>query len=158
MQGCRESHPSGTDGDGKTCGSAAQAQASARVDVPTAPHFFLQCGPRSPRCMYMCFFCENAWICARRTKHHDLASAIPDKKGGKKRERERGRQKRKQCKSETVVIFSTDLMFFELIRSLNFLSEGDEVWKCHVSTQNLWNSKCMVCVHPSRVCSERDSS
>ena len=29
------------------CGSLVKAQASARVDVPTAP-FFLQCGPRSP--------------------------------------------------------------------------------------------------------------
>ena len=33
----RESDPSGTEGDGRSCGSPAQTQASARVDVPTAP-------------------------------------------------------------------------------------------------------------------------
>ena len=39
MQVFLESDPSGTDGDGRSCGSLVQTQASARVDVPTAPHF-----------------------------------------------------------------------------------------------------------------------
>ena len=32
--------------------TGVKAQALAWVDVPTAPHFFLQCGLRSPRRMY----------------------------------------------------------------------------------------------------------
>ena len=39
VQVSRESDPCGTDGDGRSRGSPAQAQASARVDVPTAPLF-----------------------------------------------------------------------------------------------------------------------
>ena len=75
------------------CGSLAQAQASARVDAPTALHFFLQCGGRSPRRMYF-FSHESAWICARRTTDHDLVSVMQDKK-----ERKRNRKsKREKCK------------------------------------------------------------
>ena len=54
------------------------------------------------------FFDEKAWICARPTAHHDLASVIPDKKKEK--------EKKKKCKSETVVIFCRP-EFCELIKS-----------------------------------------
>ena len=49
----------------------------------------------------------NAWICARQTTDHDLASVIPDKK---ERERER-------CTSVITVISCG--LFFELIRSVS---------------------------------------
>ena len=56
--------------------------------------------------MYKFFFGENAWICARPTTHHDLASVFLDKKKEKEKEKEKEREIEK-CKSVTVVIFRT---------------------------------------------------
>ena len=55
------------------CGSPAQAQAqaTARVDVPTAAAFL--CGPRSPTCLQV--FVANAWICACQATDRDLESS-----------------------------------------------------------------------------------
>ena len=85
----------------ESCGSLVTAQASAWVDVPTAPHFFAvrtDQGVQHPTRVCKRYFHENAWICARRTTdrdlesqrhekvnarpttHHDLASVILDKK------------------------------------------------------------------------------
>ena len=50
----RDSDPSGTDGDRRSCGLLVKAQASARLDVPTARHF-LQYGPRRPTCVVTSF-------------------------------------------------------------------------------------------------------
>ena len=112
LQVSRESDPSRTDGDGRSCGSHVKAQASARVDVPTAPHYVAVRTKESNSCVQV--FQENAWICARPTTHrdlesqrhekvnawiwarptthHDLESVIPDKKKERERERERERE------------------------------------------------------------------
>ena len=84
----------------ENCGSLVKAQASARLDVPTAPVFFLQCGPRRPTRVQVfanawtraCQATDrdlervnavkkvNAWICALLATDRDPASVIPDKK------------------------------------------------------------------------------
>ena len=65
------------------CGSLAQVQASARVDVPTALHF---CGTdQGVQHVFTSFLQENAWICARQTTDRDLVSVIPDKTERKKK-------------------------------------------------------------------------
>ena len=55
VQVSRESDPSGTDGDGKSCGSLVKAQTSARADVPTAPHFFAVRTKESNTCVQVFF-------------------------------------------------------------------------------------------------------
>ena len=92
---------------------AVVVQASARVDVPTAPQFFVV---RTKESHNVCtrslhenaWICArpttdrdlesqrhekvNAWICARPTTDHDLASVIPGKKerkGKRKIEKEK---------------------------------------------------------------------
>ena len=72
MQVSRESHWSGTE----SCGSLAKVQASARVDVPTAP-IFLQ-SDQGVQHVCTSFLHENAWICARRTTDGDPVRVIPD--------------------------------------------------------------------------------
>ena len=85
VQASRESGPSGTDGDGRSCGWLVLAQASARVDLPTALHFLLQYGPRSPSNTCVPFF-ERKSLDTCTTFHHDLVSVIPgEKKVGEKR-------------------------------------------------------------------------
>ena len=55
----RRSHPSGTDGDGRSCGSLVKAQASARVDVPTALHFCASRTKESNTCVQFFFLRES---------------------------------------------------------------------------------------------------
>ena len=67
-----------------------KAQASARVDVPTARHCFVVRTMESNayvhvflRRMLGCVQRHekvNAWLCARRTIDHDLVRVIPDQK------------------------------------------------------------------------------
>ena len=64
-----DSHPSGTDGKGMSCGSHVKA-------CPQFPFHFLWCG------QHVCtsfFFNGNAWICARRTTGRDLQSLRHEK-------------------------------------------------------------------------------
>ena len=114
VQVSRESYPSGTDGDGRSCSSLVKAQASARVDVPTAPLFFCSTDQGVQHvCTSFFFFNEKAWICARSTTDEDLASVIPDKKNEKEREKEKA--KKSKIQSGTIVI-SCRPNFFELIK------------------------------------------
>ena len=106
----RESDPSGT--DGRSCGSLVKALASARVDVPTALHFFAvrtkepnTCSPR----VYKFSFYRDAWICARQTTHRDPVSVQTRRKRKSKRER-------KQMQICNCRIF-VDLRFFFLIKN-----------------------------------------
>ena len=107
----------------ESCGSPAQAQASARVDVPTA-HLFHCSADQGIQHVCTHFLHENAWNCARQTsdrglesqRHekasaricarppadHDLASVISDKKETKEKETEAQNEK---CKYVTVVFF-----------------------------------------------------
>ena len=64
---CSERH-SDVNSNKRGCGSPAQAQASARVDVPTARVFpaWTMESDMSAR------FCTNAWICALSTTDRDL--------------------------------------------------------------------------------------
>ena len=55
------------------CGLPAQVQASARVDVPTAPPFFVVRTKVSNTCVHV-FLREIAWIRARPTTDRDLES------------------------------------------------------------------------------------
>ena len=102
VQISQESHPSGTDGDReRAVGSLAQVQASVRVDVPTAPHFFCS---TDQGVQHVCasFHHDDAWICARQTTDRDLVSVIQERKKNRKKE---------ECKSVTSVFFA-DLLFF----------------------------------------------
>ena len=87
----------------ESCGSLVKAQASTRVDVPTAPHFYGTDQGVHDACTS--WIHENARICARPTTDRNLASVIPDKK------EERERQK---CKSVT----SFFLTFFFLKKNV----------------------------------------
>ena len=71
----------GTDGrqGEESCGSLVKAQASARVDVPTAPLFCSADGPRSPPRVYKFFVYQEFWICARPTTDRDLESQRHEK-------------------------------------------------------------------------------
>ena len=71
-----KSDQSGTDGQGRSCGSLVNAQASARMGAPTAHHFFAVRTKESNTCAS---HCVNAQICARRTTHRDLESQRQDK-------------------------------------------------------------------------------
>ena len=61
----RESHPSGTDSDRKSCGSLLKAPALARVDVPTAPFPFC-CRDQGVRhvCTSSFFLQESSDLCS----------------------------------------------------------------------------------------------
>ena len=66
---CPECH-SGVNSNKRCCGTPAQAQASARVDVPTARVF-----PAWTMESYMsASFCVNAWICAPQATDRDPQS------------------------------------------------------------------------------------
>ena len=58
----------------------------------------------------------NAWICARRTTHHDLVSVVPDEMSSREKEKTRDLQPS---------YFFADIMFLELIAAVtisrNFL-------------------------------------
>ena len=91
VQVSRDSCLSGTDGDRISCGSLAQAQASARVDVPTAPHFFLQWRRTRSPTQHVCtsLICrENVSMCARPTPDRDLGSVIQDNKKEKTKKKQ----------------------------------------------------------------------
>ena len=82
------------------CGSPVKAQASARVDVPTAPFSFAVLTKESNACTSFCAnawmcICQgtdrdleivgvvkkmNDWICTSPTTDHDPASDNPDRK------------------------------------------------------------------------------
>ena len=109
-------YPSGTDGDRRRAVDRVKAQASARVDVPTAPFSFAVLIKESNACTSFCAnawtcACQatdrdpgrvsavkkmNAWTCALLTTDRDPASVIPGKKS----------------KSVTTVIFTGPTVFF----------------------------------------------
>ena len=57
--------------------SLVKAQATARVDVPTAPFSF---AVRVKESKTSASFCANAWVCACQTTDHDLESSNTMKK------------------------------------------------------------------------------
>ena len=81
----------------ESCGSLVEAQASAQVDVPTAPFLSLAVRAKESK-TYVRVFPDNAWICARSTIDHDLISVILEKK-------EREKDKKIKCNSVIVVFF-----------------------------------------------------